>query len=176
MTPTTLPAGWVDSLFARLQVRYGAAWNRMWEGIDIAAVKADWAEELGGFHKNPDAIKRALEQLPANWPPTVAQFKALCIGREGDIEQEQPRLPAPPADPERVKALVAEIPRAQAKRSPRQWADDLRKREQAIDRTMSVTQRAAWRVALQDAPAPSTGMTFSLIDPSCLPPAMRSGA
>ena len=168
-----LPESWVKSLFARLQVRYGDAWTRKWAGLDMAAVEADWAQELGGFSKNPDAIKRALEQLPAEWPPTVAQFKALCIGREGDIEQEQPRLPAPPADPARVAELIAKIPRLQAKRSPRQWADDLRKREQAIDRTMSVTQRAAWRVALREVEEPVVNMSFSLIDPACLPPGMR---
>ena len=72
------PAGWVDSIFARVSVRYGAAWMRQWDGVDMDAVKADWADELAGFEKNPDAIRHAIRCLPIDRPPTVGQFVALC--------------------------------------------------------------------------------------------------
>lgn len=69
---------WVERLFFRLQVRYGNRWTRMWEGIDPAAIKADWEEELGPlFSRAPEAIAYGLEHLPEN-PPTSDQFKAIC--------------------------------------------------------------------------------------------------
>jgi hypothetical protein len=146
----------------------------MWEGIDIAVVKAEWSEELGGFAKNPEAIKRALEHLPVDWPPNVAQFKALCIGREGDIEQSQPRLPGPIANIAKVREIISKIPRLQAKRPPKQWAEDLRKREQKIDRSMSIAQRAAWREALlASGSEPAVASGIRIISDDKLPPGMR---
>jgi hypothetical protein len=73
-----LPADWVDALFARLAVRYGSAWTAQWAGYDIAAVKADWAMELGNYAERADAIKHALNHLPDDRPPTVGQFRRLC--------------------------------------------------------------------------------------------------
>ena len=105
-----LPADWVDSLFARLQVRYGSAWGRMWEGVEIAAVKADWAEELAGFRGRPEAIKHGLENLPIDCPPNVAQFRALCIATPTIYRHQA--LPAPdatPADKERVRKMLADV-------------------------------------------------------------------
>jgi hypothetical protein len=86
------PSDWLDSLFARLSVRYGAAWMRQWDGVDIAAVKADWAEELAGFERNPEAIRHAIRSLPIDRPPTVGQFVALC--RTAPV-MAPPALPAP---------------------------------------------------------------------------------
>ncbi len=101
---TTLPAGWVDSLFARLQVRYGSAWTRMWEGVDLNAVKADWAEELAGLANAPESIKHALAHLPIDRPPNVGQFRALCIAAPSKFVA----LPAPDMPPER-KAEVSQM-------------------------------------------------------------------
>ena len=49
----------VDFIFARLTARYGDDWTRKWEGIDAAAIKADWAQVLAGVHVS--AIVYALE-------------------------------------------------------------------------------------------------------------------
>ncbi len=73
-----LPDSWVDSLFARLAVRYGSAWAAKWEGLDMAAVRADWASELAVFAGWPEAIAYGLQHLPIDRPPTVTQFCALC--------------------------------------------------------------------------------------------------
>ncbi len=104
-----LSSSWVDSLFARLQVRYGAAWNRMWEGVDIAAVKTDWATELAGYANRPEAIKHGLEHLPVDFPPNVKQFAALCRNAP---EPLPPMLPLPPvseADKQRVKEMLTKV-------------------------------------------------------------------
>jgi hypothetical protein len=100
------PANWVDSLFARLSVRYGSAWLRQWEGVDIAAVKADWSEELSGFEKNPEAIRHAIRCLPADRPPTVGQFVALC--RTAPV-MAPPALPAPKLSEEMKERVSAKL-------------------------------------------------------------------
>ncbi len=97
-----LPASWIDALFARLTVRYGVAFTRQYEGLDIAAVKADWAEVLGGF--DGPSIGYALKYLPADKPPTAMQFRDQC--RRAPVT-ELPALDRPRADPERVAALLA---------------------------------------------------------------------
>lgn len=99
-----LPDSWVEALFARLSVRYGAAWLRQWEGIDMAAVKADWAEQLGGASSG--AIKHALECLPVDRPPTVGQFQALCRNAP---TYAPPALPAPKLSPERRAELSEKL-------------------------------------------------------------------
>jgi len=141
-----LPDSWVDSLFARLQVRYGAAWNRMWEGVDIAAVKADWAAELGGFSTLPDAIAYALEHLPPDFPPTCTAFRALCIARP---EPKLKQLPAPKASEESVKSAQASVSRLTSAPGNKDWAIALRKREQGGER-LSLAQRTMWREAMKD--------------------------
>lgn len=139
-----LPSAWVESLFARLQVRYGAAWTRMWEGVEIAAVKADWAEELAGYVNAPDAIKHALGHLPPDRPPTVSQFAALCRNAPRYIA---PALPAPTPDPAVVAAVLGAI-RPVAAHDPKAWARRLRKRDQLCER-LSLFQRFCWREALK---------------------------
>jgi hypothetical protein len=82
---------WVERLFARLQVRYGSAWNLAWEGIAPDAVKADWEQTLRPvFERNPQAIAHALTVLPDR-PPTADVFRRLCNA----APQPLPALPGP---------------------------------------------------------------------------------
>ena len=77
-------------------------------------------------------------------------------------------------DPERVAALFARL--QSIKRNPRQWADDLRKRELACDQ-LTNAQRGAWRDVIHGVGIPGgTAGTFVPIDPNCLPPGMRADA
>jgi len=137
-----LPGAWVDSLFARLAVRYGSAWMGMWSGVDIAAVKADWAEELAGFVNAPDAIKHALENLPDR-PPNVQQFRALCINRPVAFKA----LPEPKAAAEVVEKAMSAMSRP-ADHDPKAWAWTLKAREESGGK-LGMVQRAAWREALK---------------------------
>lgn len=141
-----LPDSWVDALFARLQVRYGAAWTRMWEGLDITAVKADWSEELGGYANAPEAIKHALAHLPPDRPPTVGQFLVLC---QRVPEVDLPKLPPPKATDAVVEAAIAKARRAISANDPKAWAHRLRVGEQNCER-LTAAQRAMWREALKD--------------------------
>lgn len=142
-----LPASWVDSLFARLSVRYGDAWMRKWDGLDLVAVKADWAVELGAM--SPEAISYALDNLPTDRPPaTAAAFRSLATNRP---RHQPPQLPAPKAS----DAVVAEV--MSKAFGPKPGADPkaqhrlLREREQRGER-LTAFQKSAWREALRNEP------------------------
>ena len=96
----SLPASWIEALFGRLAVRYGGAFLRQYEGMDIALVKADWADFLAGF--SGDDIRYALDYLPERFPPNALEFRALC--RKAPVAAVS-ALPAPAADP----AMVARV-------------------------------------------------------------------
>jgi len=139
----SLPVSWVNALFDRLAVTYGAAFGRMWEGMDIDAVKAHWAEELSHYQQQPKAIKHALSLLPADKPPTVLQFRDLCRRCPEDMP---PRLPAPPADPKRIAQAMAVLQRPHESH-PKAWAWRLKEREEGGEK-LSITQRNCWRQAM----------------------------
>ena len=66
----------IEQIFGRLHVRYGAKLSGAYQGIDMHAVKADWADVLDGVRS--DSITYALVNLPIEWPPTAGQFRDLC--------------------------------------------------------------------------------------------------
>jgi hypothetical protein len=102
-----LQTSWVDHLFAKLTVRYGAAFLRQWPDAEPALVKADWAEVLDGVRG--DSLSYALRYLPAA-PPNAIQFRDLCR-RAPAPQQLQLPAPAPQADPERVQRIMARLRR-----------------------------------------------------------------
>lgn len=139
----SLDSRWVDAIHAKLLVRYGSLWLNLWAGVSPELVKADWSEELAPYGSHPEAIKHALEHLPADKPPTVAQFKALC---RNSPEMAPPALPAPKVDP----AVSQAIKKAYEPKSipAKEWAHRLRRREQQLER-LTICQRAMWRAALE---------------------------
>lgn len=107
-----LPVEWIDRIFTKLSLTYGRAFMAQYEGLEPAAVKADWAHELAGFQRSPEALRYALQNLPADRPPNVLQFRAMCR-----------RMP-PPA----VKALPAPQMDEEAKAKVRCMLQELRSR------------------------------------------------
>ncbi len=101
----SLPMKALDRLFERMALTYGAQWTRMWQDMPIADVKTAWANELDVFQGSLGRIAWALENLPARCP-NVIEFKNLC--RQAPMP-EAPRLPAPKADPERLKAELSKL-------------------------------------------------------------------
>jgi hypothetical protein len=160
---------WVDAIFARMLLRYGAQWLRMWDGVEIDAVKADWARELEGLEGNGRIIQYALEHLPADFPPNVSQFKLLCANRP---EPERKQLPAPKADPARVRAAIERLYSLKQSIGTVDWAHRMRDREKAGD-SLTEAERAMWRAAVRNAPEPGL-MEFKVIPSEALPPGMRS--
>jgi hypothetical protein len=78
--------------------------------------------ELSGFMQSKEsmmAISWALGNLPER-PPNLVQFKNLCYQAPA---VQKPQLPAPPADPERVKQELAKLGDFKAKPvDPKDWA------------------------------------------------------
>lgn len=102
----SLPLPWIDRIFEKLTVTYGASFLHRWRDVDIGDVKSDWAHELAGFDRTPWAIAFALANLPES-APTVVTFRAIC--RQAPAPQEAPALPPPKADPARVAAELAKL-------------------------------------------------------------------
>lgn len=162
----------IDRLFARLLIRYGAQWLRMWEGIDMDAVKAEWAEELAGYATNLNAIGYGLDHLPADFPPNIAQFKAICNRRP---DTSAPALPAPPINKEVAKkALESYVVTGKPTPAERMaqldrdvksgTASPARKRHHAI----------ATANGYYGGGASSAGGDFTPINPDALPEGMRA--
>ncbi len=100
LTKTASPR-WVEVLFTRLQVRYGDAWTRKWDGIDTEAIKGDWCDQLGTlFERNPKAIAHGLQHLP-DYPPNADGFLRICLLAPSPDKA----LPAPVSKPDKEFAL-----------------------------------------------------------------------
>ena len=105
----------VVQIHSVLAVRYGAGWARMWQGLDMEFVRADWRRVLREFEGNPAAIAYALDNLPVGArPPTVGEFAQLCAAAPRPAVRLLPREGAKPtAQQVQLLAMV----RAQVKQS-----------------------------------------------------------
>lgn len=169
----SLPAAWVDRIFEQLTLRYGHDFLRRWEGLNMAAVKADWARTLGGLDANPHALRYGLEHLPEREAPTAGQFRVLC--NTALREERQQALPMPKPDPHRARSAVEQLRRiGRGPANPLQWALDLQAQEKA-GRPLTEAQRSAWREALQERAAVHEAVTVASIIPrNALPPRMQA--
>jgi hypothetical protein len=158
----------VDLIHTRLLVRYAAKWINLYQSVDPADVKADWANELEGIPEY--AIRYALENLSPDFPPNAAQFKAICIRRP---DPDMPRLPGPRANPQRVAQAIAQAKAALAKRKPLQWAYEMQERESNGER-LTEGQRRDWRAALQGGSVQVMNTPGGIVPEESLPPAMRA--
>lgn len=101
----SLPAAWVDRIFEKLTLAYGRDFLGRWEGVELNAVKSDWAHELSGFDKHPEAIAWALQNLPER-PPTVLDFRKIARLAPS---KPVPQLEYSPAGKERIAAELAKL-------------------------------------------------------------------
>lgn len=143
----SLPAAWVDRLFAKLTLTYGQRFLGLYAGLDLQAVKDDWGATLAVFAQNPDAIRHGIENLPCDQPPNALQFRDICRRRPDAAPKA---LPAPQADPERIGEALARLKDIGASSSVgnKAWAVALREREKRSKSGLTAFQRAAWREAL----------------------------
>ena len=136
----------IDAIFGRMAIRYGAEWMRKWEGVDIAAVKADWSQELRGFASNLEPLRYALKNLPIKCP-TVAEFRNVA---NSCPPPEFKLLPAPHAGAEYAKQVVGTVKERVSKfpkRDPKQWAWDLKVRHEKGEK-LGAHQVTAYQQAL----------------------------
>lgn len=136
---------WVEALFRRLLGVYGSRFTRMWgdlgdAGVTADEVKAIWARELGSI--TPEQIRHALDHLPESSPPTVLEFRRLCL--QAPV-MAPPALPAPKANPAAVAAAVQRAMAGPGQLDPRAWARRLLARVEAGERLPHAQVQAARR-------------------------------
>lgn len=139
----SLPSVVVDRLFARLGATYGAAWDRALGAAPLSDVKTVWAHELSGFAARLQDVAWALENLPERCPNAI-EFRNLCRQAPRDAE---PQLPAPAADPERLRAELAKLgdvrKAATEPQGARDWARRILARVAAGERVNRTAHRFA---------------------------------
>lgn len=139
----SLPVAWIDRIFTKLTLVYGRDFLGRWEGLDLNAVKSDWAHELAGFEKFPEGIAHALTHLDLVKPPTVFQFRDLA--RKAPVPEAR-QLSAPLASQavvaEQLKRLAPQLHRAQAP-ADKGWAHVIIQRVKAGERLNPTTVRFA---------------------------------
>lgn len=102
-----LPQAWIDELFRRLVLTYGAPFLKQYEGLKIEDVKSDWGDMLEGFQRFGKSIQHALQNLPPDRPPNALQFRAAC--RAAPTESQPLAIDAPAADPATVARNMAKL-------------------------------------------------------------------
>lgn len=126
-------------------MRYGRDFLGRYEGQDLQAVKADWAEELAGLQNRPGAIKYALGLSVAK-PPNVIEFRELCARAPVRADLG---LPPPRADQDAIdRAMTAAINATRRVGDVLDPIRELRARELSGDKTLTKFQRDFWRRAL----------------------------
>lgn len=79
-------------LFETLRAFYGASrMERAFGDVDVSVLIPTWRVQLDGVRR--EAIEYALRNLPASFPPTAGEFRALCLQYRGN---EAPALPHRP--------------------------------------------------------------------------------
>jgi hypothetical protein len=142
---SALPAEWIERIFALMLASYGTKFTDLWRGTDLVAVKAMWAEKLGGFADKPKAIKDALNALDERpFPPTLPEFLNLCreaAKRYGPTQQALPYRPTE-ADKQRLKNAATEAAKAVSMTDydPLTWARKP-KSQKALDMVLDGAKR-----------------------------------
>lgn len=70
---------WVEKLFERFSLIYGAKFLDQWANVDQNKLKQAWAEDLAGY--TGFEIKRGLDTCKTKaptFPPTLFEFLAMC--------------------------------------------------------------------------------------------------
>lgn len=136
----------VNKIFIRMTLRYGAVWLDTLVGADGEDTKAEWARELTGT--SAMAIEGALDSLPDGAPPSLAQFKSLCVFAPGGASRAARRQDGNPRAAAEALARMADTKvRVEAGQPRLKWAHDLRARERAGEKLSNATRRN-WRAAL----------------------------
>lgn len=166
----SLPESWVKRVFDKLTLVYGHRFLGRYSGIDLDAVREDWAHELRMYAQAPQAIKYALEHLPEGDPPTVLEFRALCNRRPHD---PVPMLPPSKPDPEKARQAAEAVRGAfTSRQDTHAWAYALQERH-ARGETLTPAQIAAYKDALAEVPVEAIGGEFKAPPEKALPPGMR---
>lgn len=163
----------VKEIHARLAVRYGTAWSAKWAGLSVEAIEADWADQLDGM--KPEGIRKALQSLPVEFPPTAPGFRALGVIRE----DASPLIALPPPDLVGLRRIAQSLaPIVNHQEQPSEWMARLDR--DVKDGNASRARIEHHRIATANGYyGNTTGATMGDFVPppeSSLPPDMRAAA
>ena len=116
MPPSTgFPQTWVSALFKRFQAIYGQKFTSKIDGIEKLAVR-EWSIGLDGLTSSQikagleKCLTRKIEPGEQDWPPTPAEFRAMCLPeRVPAIHRDYVALPKPPQDQDVIERSLASI-------------------------------------------------------------------
>lgn len=174
-----LPGTWVHRIWSAMRAAYGSEFDRRWqcpEGEDpekhVASLRENWQRELRNFRNFPEAIAYGLENLPPR-PPSLPEFRAICLRAPARPAQQQDLLPAPQRDRPRLAAELGRALEALQSRKPTACLEEMEAKV-ARGEVLSPGQRHWLREALANRPARlSVPEDYRGVDPSKLPPRMR---
>ena len=81
LSRTGLPISWISALFKKLQAIYGSKWNASIDGIEDVAV-TEWSQGLAGI--TGEQLRKGLDNLDDDWPPSLPAFRAACLGKKAN--------------------------------------------------------------------------------------------
>ena len=114
-----------------------------WTGVEQEAIEADWCAQLAGM--SLAGIRKALESLPPDFPPTATAFKALGMIREES--QPPPMLPPPdPAGARRVADAAASV--GVSMESAQEWMARLQR--DVLAGTANRSRREHYKIAVKN--------------------------
>jgi hypothetical protein len=137
----------VDVVFTKLQLVYGKRFSAAYEGMPAGMVRQHWEHELRGVA--PEAITWALTELPADFPPNVLQFRAICSQYRPPMRQLIARERKAQPMPERFRSEFKRLQAQFASSDPLDGARNLKRREENGEHLTRV-QREFWRKALKE--------------------------
>jgi hypothetical protein len=105
----------INALFQKLSVVYLRKFQESMDGVPLDAVKQEWAGELGEFTR--PQIVAALAKLKVRyptWPPTLYEFRNLCVEarsvqRDNTLKLAPPRQTMPQELRDRLRAIVGSM-------------------------------------------------------------------
>lgn len=129
-----VPEPWVNALFEKMSVNYGARFADLWRGVDIGAVRRGWGVELRKL--SPAQLRAGVLSLTDALltPPTLPQFMAHCRQARREAVSNEPKLTDQTrASPETVSSNTERMRRitrtlTEPKEPTAEWAFKLMKR------------------------------------------------
>lgn len=156
-----------------MSVRYGTAWSAKWAGLNMEAIEADWADQLDGM--KPEGIRKALQSLPEDFPPTATGFRSLGMIRD----EAAPAIALPPPDPVGLRRIAQSLaPIVNHQEPPSEWMARLER--EVLAGTANPARKRHYNIAVENGyygnKADAQMGDFVPIPESALPPDMRAAA
>jgi len=173
-----LPGTWVHRIWSAMRGNYGAEFDRLWAkpphadpDEHVKSLRETWQRELRCFRTFPEAISYGLENLPPR-PPSLPEFRALCLRAPARPPKQQDLLPPPKADLARLAGEISKVASSWKARKPTACLEELEQRQRNGER-LTAGQLAFLKAARETRPAQTVSYgEFRPIDPSALPPGM----